>query len=77
MNETFQIVNTSATNMSEVFNVECFINATEDWPPPWDSRCTDYANHLKKQECCNKVCRQLMDDFDALSTAVVLKSLVL
>jgi hypothetical protein len=51
MNETFQMNNTSATNMSELLDAEHLINAIEDRPPPWDSRCADYANHLKKQEC--------------------------
>jgi hypothetical protein len=49
-------------------DVECFINVIED-RPPWDSRCADYANRLKKQECWNEVCGELKEDFDALSKA--------
>jgi hypothetical protein len=53
--------------MSELFDDQRFINAIEDQPPMWDSRCADYANHLMMQECWNEVCRELKEDFDSLS----------
>jgi hypothetical protein len=53
--------------MSEFFDDEHFISTIDDRPPLWDSGCADYTNHLKKQECWNEVCRELKEDFDALS----------
>jgi hypothetical protein len=51
----------------EFFDVKRFINATEDRPPLWNSRCTDYDNCLMKQECWKEVCREMKEDFDAPS----------
>jgi hypothetical protein len=53
--------------MSEFFDAERFINAIENRPPLWDSRCADYANRVKKEERWNEVCRELREDSDALS----------
>jgi hemerythrin-like domain-containing protein len=58
---------TSIMSESEFLNVELFINAIENRPALWDSRLADYASRQMTQECWNEVCREMREDFEALS----------